>query len=145
MPAAHQREKKAISPIHWGLGIRTSTVTETPLCDSLNVQILSVQYRYRDPLLYGYRDCLGIGTTVGTILLPRPPFVRISRLVRIPRPQSIYYHGLHLQILCCSIKILSTFMYKPYTQLFYWRQLKFVPNFCTLSSKQCAKMYLYLG
>jgi len=50
----------------WGFGIRTSTVTETPppLHDSLNVQILSVQYGYRDPPLvrlprpplYGYRD-----------------------------------------------------------------------------------------
>ncbi len=29
--------------LHWGLSIRSSTVTEIPLCDSLNVQILSEQ------------------------------------------------------------------------------------------------------
>jgi hypothetical protein len=32
-----------IIPVHWGLGIGTSTVTETPLCDSLSVQLLSIQ------------------------------------------------------------------------------------------------------
>ena len=47
--------------IHWGHGIRTRTVTKTPpphthLRDSFNVQILFVQYGYRDPPLYVYRD-----------------------------------------------------------------------------------------
>ena len=92
--------------VHWGLGNRTSMVTETPLCDSLNVQILSIQYGYRDLLWYGYQDRLGIGTTVSTILLPRPTLCTDTKIradteapsctdtetalvsvLRIPRPQ----------------------------------------------------------
>ena len=63
--------------VHNRLGIRTNTVTVTPLCDSLNVPILSSQYGYRDTLWYGYRDRLGICTTVSTLLLPRPPLCTV--------------------------------------------------------------------
>jgi hypothetical protein len=51
--------------VHWGLGIRTSTITETPLQDSLNEQILFVKYhslgttystcKVTEAPLYGYR------------------------------------------------------------------------------------------
>jgi len=44
------------------LGISTSSVTETPR-DSLNVQILTVQYGYLDPLSYGYRNSYGYRDT----------------------------------------------------------------------------------
>jgi hypothetical protein len=44
--------------IHWGLGISTSMVTETPHRDSLNEQNLSVQYGYPEPSLYTYIDAL---------------------------------------------------------------------------------------
>jgi len=46
---------------------RTSTVTEIPLHDSLNVQILSVQY--------GYRDSLGISTIYSTCTVTEAPLL----------------------------------------------------------------------
>jgi len=52
----------------------------SPLHDSLNAQILSVQYGYWDPLLYGYRDSLGIGITYSTCMVTEAPTI-----VRIPR------------------------------------------------------------
>ncbi len=85
--------------IHWGLGIRAITATKTLLHDSLNVRILSVQYRYRDPLLYGYQDSLGIGITCSTCMVTEAPSLvqipkplLLPRPIRIPRPP-LYYRG----------------------------------------------------
>jgi len=46
--------------VHWGLGNRTGTVTEIPLRDSLNVQIVSVQHR--DPFVRISKPCTDIET-----------------------------------------------------------------------------------
>ncbi len=53
---------RALNANSHDLGISTSSVTETPR-DSLNVQILTVQYGYLDPLSYGYRNSYGYRDT----------------------------------------------------------------------------------
>ena len=74
--------------VHWGLGIRTSTIT-VPYPFMIHIRILFVQYGYREPSLYGYRDSLGIGTSYSTYTVTEASFVRIPRPVTIPIPRPV--------------------------------------------------------